>query len=126
MIEEAFSALFVSGSVAGIGDRLYPETIPQTATLPAAAYQVVTSMSDHAHSGRTGYMVETVQITIDAKTVKEARDAAKTVLLFLDGKRPTNSDIKAIFYSGSASDWADGSKLTTIRQDYDVHYIKKE
>lgn len=74
-IEEAlYSALANWGPVATLaGDRIYPMAIPQTAALPAVAYQRVGGPRLDSHGGDLGAAEATIQITIVAETYSMAK-----------------------------------------------------
>jgi hypothetical protein len=71
----AITALIGSGSAA----RLYPLAIPQTAVLPAIAYQKVSSPKEQAHTGSSHLAHSRFQFTCDAETYAAVKALATTV-----------------------------------------------
>ena len=66
--------------VAGlVSTRIYPEVIPQTAELPAMAYQRVSGPRDHYHNGAAGMARARIQLTIVAETYTAAKGVAAAV-----------------------------------------------
>ncbi len=72
----AITALIGSGSAA----RLYPLVVPQTAALPAIAYQKISSPKEQAHTGSSHLARSRIQFTCEAddySTVKALATAVK-------------------------------------------------
>ena len=72
----AITALIDSGSAA----RLYPLVVPQTAALPAIAYQKISSPKEQAHTGSSHLCRSRIQFTCEAddySTVKALAIAVK-------------------------------------------------
>jgi hypothetical protein len=80
-IEEGlYAALTGNARVAGlVGERVYPEVIPQEAALPAMAYQRVSGPRPVGHGGGLGMGEARIQLTITAETYREAKAAAAAV-----------------------------------------------
>lgn len=75
-----WSALTGSARVAGlVSDRVFPEVIPQDATLPAVAYQRVSGPRGTFHGGATGMAQARIQLTITAETYSAAKEVAAAV-----------------------------------------------
>ena len=62
-----------------IGNRLYPEVIPENAKLPAIMYSPVLANYDSALGGDTGFVKQTIQIVCHDKTFKKARELSRLV-----------------------------------------------
>jgi hypothetical protein len=88
-LEEAIHAhLTTAPSVqALIGTRVYPLLIPQTAQLPAVAYQVVSARRPLAHDGPTGLDTKLVQLTCQGALYANAKTVANAIGEVLNGFR---------------------------------------
>jgi len=78
-IEEAFTTYLLSQDAltALIGNRLFPEEIPQLDTLPAVSYIKISDVKDHLLSGQSTLERPIFQFTVFAFTKAEARNVAK-------------------------------------------------
>lgn len=81
MIEAAFAAkaLGTAGITSLIGTspaRIYPNAIPQTATLPAATYQLVSDVREECMVANAGVRHARIQVTAVASTYLAARTIA--------------------------------------------------
>lgn len=75
-----YAALIAADRVAGlVGDRVYPEAIPQEAALPAIAYQRVAGASVDGIGGGTGIANATIQVTITASEYRTAKEIAGVI-----------------------------------------------
>lgn len=81
ILEEAFKGhLFANAAAqALICDRLYPQVIPEDATLPAASYQRITGPREEAHDGPTSWAEALVQFTCQAETYGQAKACANAL-----------------------------------------------
>ncbi len=71
----AITTLIGSGSAA----RLYPLVVPQTAALPAIAYQKISSPKEQAHTGPTHLARSRIQFTCEADTYAAVKALAAAV-----------------------------------------------
>jgi hypothetical protein len=73
-MESDLRALIIGDSAvnAMVGDRVYPLLLPQQPTLPAIAYQRISSSHVHSHSGVSGYCTARVQFACYAQSFAEA------------------------------------------------------
>lgn len=65
-----------------VGDRVYPETIPQEAPFPAIAYQKVSGFPMGVHSGRLNLSESVIQVTISASDYADAKEIANLIKLW--------------------------------------------
>ena len=65
-----------------VGDRVYPETIPQEAAFPAIAYQKVSGFPMGSHGGRLNLSEAVIQVTISAEDYKAAKEIANLIKLW--------------------------------------------
>ena len=68
-----------------VGTRIYPLTLPQTPTLPALTYQLITPMSIIAHDGKSGTAQCRYQITGFDDDPDILRDLMEEVRICMDG-----------------------------------------
>ena len=94
VIEEAVvNHMENDGPIAAIvGDRIYPNVIPQDVDLPAIAYQVISRPGLMCHDGPSGIAWPRFQITAQANDYDEVVGLINLVRVAFDG-----------FYGGS--DW---------------------
>jgi len=127
-IEEALQAYLIgnAGVAALFGDRIYPNVIPQTSPLPAAAFQTVTTTGDDTHDGPSGWTEITLQITVDGAAYLATKAAVRAIYLALRGYSGTLSGVKIYYISREnlIDGYNEGSKSTTIRQDFKVQYLE--
>jgi hypothetical protein len=81
MIETAVYAKMIGDEAIAdlVGTRVYPLVIPQTAALPAIAYQKISSQKMQAHDGGSHLARSRFQITLEAETYGEVKDLADAV-----------------------------------------------
>ena len=96
--------LLQDASVASaFGTRIYPETLPQAPTYPAATYQVAWSDTDYTHDGASGLAQARVQFDIYAKTyaaVIEYKNAVKAALSGWQGTAGSPSvSVRGVFWT---------------------------
>lgn len=87
MIEEAlvYRLKNHSGVAALVGTRVYPLTIPQDCTFPAACYQMISGQSGQVHGGRSGVLSRRYQVTSFSDSYASVKRLAQQVMLALDG-----------------------------------------
>lgn len=85
-IEAAFYAVVTadSGVETALGDRVYPLTIPQEATLPAAAYAVVQSDPFPYLGQPASVWITRIEVSVWGRTYAEARAAAAALRAAVD------------------------------------------
>jgi len=92
--------------------RVYPRLLPPKITLPAIAYQQISSIHEQKLSGPADFAVTRFQITCIAKTYEEVVELATAVRLALDG------------YSGT---WDDMTvEACTIESEYEIPVFEPE
>jgi len=108
-IEEAFTTYLLSQDAltALIGNRLFPEEIPQLDTLPAVSYIKISDVKDHLLSGQSPLERPIFQFTVFASTKAEARNVAKQLKTAL------------VDYTGDFGEWYD-SKPWDDDEDWDL------
>ena len=125
-IEEAFnSRLTTTAAVtaivgAGSASRIYPNKIPQEATLPAVAYQRVSTRRVKAHAAPTGLARVRVQVTCVARTYSEVKALAVVVRKALEGVMGTVGGlaVQGSWLETDADEYGDAEGLHSVRQDF--------
>lgn len=84
-VEDLFTFLSDQGTEAG--NRIYPQTLPQGATLPAVRYLQVSDPPEHTHSGRSNLRHPRFQLDCFAETYLTAKRLADQVINAIDGYR---------------------------------------
>jgi hypothetical protein len=115
-----------SGLSALIGTRLYPDRLPQNATLPAVVYQEVSSVPvDHVH-GAAGRLVRSrYQFTVWAATRASAKTIDEAIRARIDGTgRSTigTTAIHAILRQERVSGWDFDADDDHVATDYYIWY----
>ena len=126
-LETALTAALQADAGVGalVADRIYPQLVPQDATLPAIAYQVITTDGMHTHNGTTPLVRATVQLAIIASTyatAKQIRTAAKTLLDNFKGVMGGvgGLQIEECFVSNEVDGYNAGTSSKTVRMDLEI------
>jgi hypothetical protein len=95
-IEEALFQLLASAPrLAAITDgRVYPDTLPQEATLPAVVFSVISDIPDTAHDGDSGHATAVVQADMWADSRMTCAAMKNAIRLDLNGTRHEVGDWK--------------------------------
>ena len=131
-IEEAvYSRLTTTAAVtaivgAGSASRIYPNKIPQEATLPAVAYQRVSTRRVKAHAAPTGLARVRVQVTCVARTYSEVKGLAVVVRKALEGVMGTvgGVTVQGSWLETDADEYGDAEGLHSVRQDFMVWHTE--
>ena len=70
-----------AGLTALVSTRIYPDLMPQSPTLPAVVYQMISNVREERHGGQTGDARPRFQITCWASTALAAAAVATQVRL---------------------------------------------
>lgn len=84
-VEDLFS--FLSDQATDAASRIYPNELPQNATLPAIKYFQVSDPPEHTHDGRSKLRHPRFQLDCYADTYLKAHRLANQVVTALDGYR---------------------------------------
>lgn len=84
-VEDLFS--FLSDQATDAASRIYPNELPQGATLPAIKYFQVSDPPEHTHDGRSGLRHPRFQLDCYADTYLKAQQLAGQAITALDGYR---------------------------------------
>ncbi|RJP53623.1 MAG: DUF3168 domain-containing protein [Anaerolineaceae bacterium] len=84
-VEDLFS--FLSDQATDAASRIYPNELPQNATMPAVKYFQVSDPPEHTHDGRSELRHPRWQLDCFAETYLAAHALAEQVVTALDGYR---------------------------------------
>jgi len=70
-----------------IGNKLYPNILPQESSLPAIVYTPISASYDESLQGSTGFVRQVVQFSIHDTTFGKARQASRIVKAILQDFR---------------------------------------
>ena len=107
-----------TGVATMVGGRVYPQLVPQTATRPAIAYQRISSIPEHSHSGFSSLSRTRFQLTLEGNTYAEALSLALAVRRALSGARNTVGDLTVVTMVENESDgYGDTAQVPVVRMD---------
>lgn len=120
MSEQALRQLLLSDpTVSGlIGTRIYPLVIPQDAQLPAIAYQKISGVQVHTHTGAHKPERMLVQLTCAAKTYSDIKTLQDALRNALDGKVVNGM---AILVENVLDDYAQSGENFVLRLDVRIY-----
>lgn len=124
-LEEAFysKATNTAGISALVSTRIYPNLIPETATLPAVAYQRVASTRQPAHDGSTGHARATLQVTCQAATYSAVKAVVAAIVAAFHGIRGTWGTVEV--FRSAVNTEVDSDEMedaATVRVDLLIDY----
>ena len=127
-LEEAvYSRLSGNVAVAAIvSTRIYPQKIPQEATLPAIAYARVSARRVKAHAAPTGLARARMQVTCVATSYSAVKALAAAVRKALEGVMGTVGGLalQGSWLETDADEYGDAEGLHSVRQDFMVWYTE--
>lgn len=106
------------------GDRIYPLVLPPQVTLPAVAYQRITTVRDRVLSGFNGYQSNRFQFTSWAERYEDTRYLADEIITALEDYSGTigGTTIQAIAVAGEVDLYEPESKRYGIATDFMITY----
>ena len=111
-----------SGVSAIVSTRLYPLKLPQGATLPALAYQLISNARPHdITAGPTGHAFPRFQITSYAESYSAAKSLAAAVRSALDGYRGamgSETGVGGVALIGERDSFETETEYPSVQQDY--------
>lgn len=109
-----------------VGTRIFPNVIPQDATLPAVAYQRVSGPRLLAHDGPTGYATGRFQLTCTGSSYSSVKEAVNALRGSLDGLSETVSgvEIERVSVEGEVDGFNEAPDKHTVRLDVMIAYIE--
>lgn len=118
------------GDVAAIiGSRIYPNVIPQDASLPALAYQVISRPGLMAHDGPPGYAWPRFQFTAQADDFDQVVDLMNKLRIAFDGFSGLMGGVGGVQIEGAfvkqiRDDYQFATSRETRRLDVIIHHIE--
>ena len=107
-----------TGIATMVGSRVYPQLVPQTATRPAIAYQRISSIPEHSHSGFSSLSRTRYQLTLEGNTHQEALSLALAVRRALSGVRSPVGDLTVVTMVENETDgYGDTAQVPVVRMD---------
>lgn len=114
-------------ATANIGDRMYPDTLPQQPTLPAISYQVISETRRATMRGPDDLSRVRVQVDCWANTSIEAHAVADSVRAALDGFKgpmgsasPIEAAAVGIFAVNAFSSYEPEARIYRVSRDFFV------
>lgn len=113
-----------SGLSALIGTRVYPNVIPQNATLPAIAYQRISTRQTVSHSGPSNLYRPRFQFTAVSTTYANVKAVAGALRDALNGltDEATTPPLGVALMDNETDGFTDASDLYSVRQDYFIWF----
>ena len=107
-----------TGVATMVGGRVYPQLVPQNATRPAIAYQRISAIPEHSHSGFSSLTKTRFQLTLEGGTHMEALNLALAVRRALSGVRNTVGDLTVVTMVENETDgYGDTAQVPVVRMD---------
>jgi len=120
-LEEAVYSLLVAnaGVLALLSTRIYPLVVPQDASMPALAYQRISSVPVRSHSGFASLTRTRMQITCEAATYASAKAVAVAVRRAVESYVGTvgSVSIRGAFVENESDSFAEGIEAPVVRID---------
>jgi hypothetical protein len=109
----------------GIYGCIYPQIIPQDASLPAIAYQQIGGNRLYSQSGDSGLPRSLFQITVQATTYSAAKTLTKAIRQALSGYRGSLGGmltVGGIFVSPDYDGWNETTQAQVVRLDATIYH----
>ena len=113
-----------SGVTALVSTRIYPNAIPQNASLPAIAYQVISTDRNYRQAGQSNVALPRIQITVEAVSYSSMVAVCAAVRAALSGYKGTVGTvvIGGIFLETEYDGYNLDTDTTVRRQDYTIEW----
>ncbi len=112
--------------VSGLASKVYPVTIPDDISLPAAAYQVISDVPEYAHDGAVRLSLARVQVTLHAASYSAGVTLLKAVQTAISGYRGTLTlskvQVQHVFIDRVAVVWGSNFLLPMQQVDLLIRY----
>ena len=107
-----------------VSTRIYPNAIPQNATFPAIAYQVISTDRNYRHAGQSNNALPRIQITVEAASYSSVVAVCAAVRAALSGYKGTVGTvvIGGIFLETEYDGYNLDTDTTVRRQDYTIEW----
>jgi hypothetical protein len=113
-----------TGVAAKVGERVYPDVLPNGATLPAIVYQRVSTPRTPRHGEASSFPRPRLQLRIWAKTRKASSQTANAVRSALDGYkgRMGSTDVTRCVIVDERGEYDPETELRPGLQEYQITY----
>ena len=121
MIPKIYTILKDTGTFTGIGERLYPVTVPQGAIFPAVTFDIISKQPSETKTGSSTVDQARVQIDFYASTLKaadELAEALRTAIDFLDKVTVADADFDGIKYISQTHAYNEEQELFQVSVEY--------
>lgn len=125
MIEEVLHTRLsgFAGLATLVGDRVYPNIMPQNVTLPAVSFRRVTSRRERAMVADPGIVRGRFQFDAWASTYDAARDVREQIRLALERWDTTvDTAVDTIFVESEVDLYEDDTEIHHLVIDFEVIY----
>ena len=107
-----------TGVATMVGSRVFPQLVPQGQPAPAIAYQRISHIPEHSHSGFSSLTRTRFQLTLVGNTHAEALNLALAVRRALSGVRNTVGDLTVVTMVENETDgYGDTAQVPVVRMD---------
>ncbi len=122
MIEYALCSIIAadSGFNALAEKRFYPVLLPQSAKLPAATYQLITTTPNYAIDGRLNFTSITLQIDAWAHSYSEVKALAAAIDAAIDDYSDTK--IHGIQLKSSNDEFVPEARIYRVLSEYEIQF----
>jgi len=132
-IEEALTSYLLgfTGFAALIGDKLYPDELPQGIKLPAVIYSKISDVKEHTLAGQSSLESPMLQFTVFADTKTAARTIANQLKAALCDFQGMMSGLEVQYIRlenelSSLERTPDGTlKIYTEILEFEINYLKE-
>lgn len=107
-----------------IGQKIYPDHVPQTAEVPYLSYFEVYREKNYVFSGYNGTSIISIQISAFADTKNQARLVADQVPLAMAAWPGANSKVGYAIQQNEISTWREDLEAYEMDLDFDIFYTE--
>ena len=123
MMEAGLISLLVAnnGVHALVGGRIYPLLLPETPTLPAVTYQVISTVPVYSLDGAAGAQKVRIEFNAWANTYGECKQVSAAIRTTLESYRGALTDstfVATVAVVNSTDYYDDTARLYRVQTDY--------
>ncbi|SHH86603.1 DUF3168 domain-containing protein [Desulfosporosinus lacus] len=121
--EELYSYLSShNGTIALVGDRIYPGNAPQQVTKPYCTFLKIYSDREYSHSGYSGLEHIDLQISCFSETYLQSIQIAKQVTLAIEAWTTANNNVQSALQQGTKDLYADQVELYHCAVEFSISH----
>lgn len=124
--EALFQMLTTDAGVAAfVGSRVFPLVVPQDATRPAVAYQVISETPTHAQTGYSSHVITRWQVTVEAETYHQAHAIKRLIERAFGSGFPRDVGtlrVFAVLVVNSTDGYGEIARVPVVRIDIDMQH----